>query len=190
LVSGPRQCGKTTLARGLLQERGAGTYHNWDDVELRRQWVKRPSALWPPPAPQVPLLVFDEIHKARGWKRTLKGLFDTRPYPVDIVVTGSARLNVYKKGGDSLLGRAFHFRLHPFSQGELDKNELPQPAAERMTALRARRLGPASAASERFAALLRFGGFPEPFLGASDRKARLWRRSRVEVVIREDLRDL
>lgn len=59
-------------------------------------------------------MVLDEIHEARGWKRTLKGRYDTRPYPSDVIVTGSARLNVYKNEGDSLLGRAFHFRLQPF----------------------------------------------------------------------------
>lgn len=190
LVSGPRQCGKTTLARELLRERGAGTYHNWDDVELRRVWVKRPSALWPPRSRRVPLVVLDEIHKARGWKRTLKGLYDTRPFLVDLLVTGSARLNVYRKGGDSLVGRALHFRLHPFSQGELDVARLPGSPTDRIAALFARALAPDPAAADRFAGLLRFGGFPEPFLAASERKARVWRRSRVEQVIREDLRDL
>jgi hypothetical protein len=113
-----------------------------------------------------------------------------RPHLVDLLVTGSARLNVYKKGGDSLLGRAFHFRLHPFSQGELERGSLPLAPVERIAALFDRALAADRAATERFAQLLRFGGFPEPFLGASDRRARIWRRSRVEQVIREDLRDL
>jgi predicted AAA+ superfamily ATPase len=132
----------------------------------------------------------DEIHKARGWKRTLKGMFDTRPYPADVLVTGSARLNVYKKGGDSLLGRALHFRLHPFSQGELDRSMRPAPPSDRLAALFEQGLRRNKAAAERFRTLLRFGGFPEPFLAADDRKAAVWRRSRVEKVIREDLRDL
>jgi predicted AAA+ superfamily ATPase len=135
-------------------------------------------------------MVLDEVHKAKGWKRTLKGLFDTRPFPADILVTGSARLNVYKKGGDSLLGRALHFRLHPFSQGELDRSKLPASPDGRLSALFARSLSATRAATERFDALLRFGGFPEPFLAADEQKARLWRRSRIEKVIREDLRDL
>jgi uncharacterized protein len=192
LVSGPRQCGKTTLAQTLLRERGAGAYHNWDDLELRRAWARSPSQPWPPEHPRaVPLLVLDEIHKARGWKRTVKGLFDTRPFPLDMLVTGSARLNVYKKGGDSLLGRAFHFRMHPFSQAELERStQLPADPDARLAALRVGALGTDAAATERFRALLRFGGFPEPLLAASDRRARAWRRSRIEQVIREDLRDL
>jgi hypothetical protein len=191
LVSGPRQCGKTTLARMLLRERGAGGYHNWDDVELRRRWTKNPGSLWPSGSGAgVPLMVLDEIHKARGWKRTLKGLYDTRPSLGDVLVTGSARLNVYKKGGDSLLGRAFHFRLHPFSQAELARKRLPGEPEVRLDFLRNRALKKVGGDVALFDSLLRFGGFPEPFLAANERKARLWRRSRIEKVIREDLRDL
>ncbi len=190
LVSGPRQCGKTTLARLLLDERRSGAYHNWDDVETRRLWVKKPGAMWPPSSSRPSLLVLDEIHKARGWKRTLKGLYDTRPHPADILVTGSARLNLYKKGGDSLLGRAFHFRLHPFSHGELERSDLPDAPDARLGAMFERALRRDRGAAGRFQALLRFGGFPEPFLAADDRGSRLWRRSRVEKVVREDLRDL
>ena len=106
-VSGPRQAGKTTFARQQLKLRPAGRYGNWDDVEFRRAWVKAPRALLPAPgtAGQRPLVVLDEIHKAKGWKRTLKGLYDTLELPCDILVTGSARLDVYRRGGESLLGR-------------------------------------------------------------------------------------
>ena len=97
-VSGPRQCGKTTLAKMLLRQRGIGVYHNWDDVVFRRAWAKDPSLVIPPgKGGAVPLVVLDEIHKDRRWKRNLKGVFDTRKTPCDILVTGSARLNVYMK---------------------------------------------------------------------------------------------
>ena len=127
-VSGPRQAGKTTVGRLLMAERARSRYANWDDVEFRRLWVKSPRQIASfdgeaGAGGSPPLLVLDEIHKARGWKRTLKGLFDTLVTPCDILVTGSARLDIYKRGGESLLGRQIAFRLHPFSLGELERLE-------------------------------------------------------------------
>lgn len=190
LISGPRQCGKTTLAKMLLSERAEGRYGNWDDPVFRRAWTRDPHGWAAGAGPGIPLLVIDEIHKARGWKRTLKGLFDTQEAVADILVTGSARLNVYKKGGDSLLGRAFHFRMHPFSVAELGGPAVPHTPTETLTNLRRGRVSFSRPRQEAVDALLRFGGFPEPFLRAQDAYARLWRRSRTEKVIREDLRDL
>jgi predicted AAA+ superfamily ATPase len=94
-LSGPRQCGKTTLAKMLLRQRKIGIYRNWDQAEFRRAWAMNPSAIVPrAEGENVPLLVLDEIHKDRRWKRNLKGVFDTLETPCDILVTGSARLNV------------------------------------------------------------------------------------------------
>ena len=126
MVSGPRQCGKTTLAKMLLKKRGAGTYYNWDEAEFRRTWTKKPSSLIPPARRGVvPLVILDEIHKDRLWKRNLKGLYDTLESPCDFLVTGSARLNVYRRGSDSMMGRFFHFRLHPFSLREMEREDVP-----------------------------------------------------------------
>jgi len=188
-VSGPRQCGKTTLAKMALGERRAGAYHNWDDIEFRRQWAKSPRSLIPGASRQVPLVVFDEIHKAHGWKRTLKGLYDTLETLVDVLVTGSARLNVYRKGSDSLLGRYHHFRLHPLSLREIEEPTIPSPH-DFIERLFRRDLEFEPRRQDNLDALRRFGAFPEPFLARDDRRARLWRASRVERVIREDLRDL
>lgn len=198
-ISGPRQCGKTTFAKMLLGQRADGAYWNWDDIEFRRLWAKSPSVTlrYPQRSPgkrqmsrQRPLVIYDEIHKARGWKRTLKGIYDTLEHPADILVTGSARLNVYKKGGDSLLGRYFHFRLHPFSLGEIKQHQ-PQSLDSFLRAL-GDSVSPAQSQkhADALQQLLVFGGFPDPFLKQSERFARLWRRGRVEKLIREDLRDL
>jgi len=188
-VSGPRQCGKTTMAKLLLAQRPSGLYRNWDDVVFRRQWVKNPSAIVPAPGKHAPLIVLDELHKAKGWKQALKGVYDTLAQPADILVTGSARLSVYKKGSDSLTGRYFHFRLHPLTLGELESAGAPAPD-EVLTSLFQRTRRPSQSALEAFEALVKFGGFPEPLLGQNERKARLWRRNRIDTVIREDVRDL
>src|SRR5512137_1164811 len=105
-VAGPRQVGKTTLARSLPKA-GRG-YLNWDIFEHREQILRRelpPSGLW----------IFDEIHKYRGWRNLLKGLYDGRSAGQRILVTGSARLDLYRFGGDSLQGRYHLLRLHPLS---------------------------------------------------------------------------
>ncbi len=190
-VSGPRQCGKTTLAKLMLSERGTSRYANWDDVEVRRVWVRAPKELarFAHPPKGRPLLALDEIHKARGWKRTLKGVYDTLENSCDILVTGSARLAVYKKGGDSLVGRYFDFRLHPFSLGELERRTPSSPESFLEGVFE----GPPDSLGSRqktLEALLKFGGFPEPFLRQSARFARLWQLGRTEKIVREDLRDL
>lgn len=97
-VSGPRQCGKTTFAKMLLKNRKSKAYFNWDNLNFRRLWTKDPSGIIPESTGQTPLVVLDEIHKDRRWKRNLKGVYDTLDFPCDILVTGSAKLNIYKKG--------------------------------------------------------------------------------------------
>ncbi len=190
MVSGPRQCGKTTLARMLLARRKVGVYRNWDQLAFRREWARDPSTLVPRGAgAEVPLVVLDEIHKERRWKRNLKGVYDTLESPCDFLVTGSARLNVYRKGSDSLLGRHYAFRLHPFSLRELSRPDVPAPDAL-LEALYSRAGEGGRAGREGLDALMTYGPFPQPLLDQSVRKANLWRRSREQLVIREDLRDL
>ncbi len=190
LLSGPRQCGKTTLAKAFLKQRDAGQYYNWDAVEFRRLWTKTPSALLPAAkSKQTPLLVLDEIHKDRFWKRTLKGMYDTLIAPCDIFVTGSARLNIYRRGGDSLLGRYLHFRLHPFSLREMERDDAPGPE-ETLQNLFGHTMRPSPAAKKHLDDLLAYGPFPEPLFRQDRRMANLWRQNREQIIIREDLRDL
>jgi len=143
-LAGPRQVGKTTLARSLPGAKAG--YLNWDVAEHRQRILAGE-------LPNGPLWIFDELHKYRTWRGLLKGLFDGRPAGQRILVTGSARLDLYRRGGDSLQGRYHLLRLHPFSVAEL---------------------GLASAAE--FATLLRLGGFPEPYHSGSELEARRWSR--------------
>ena len=163
-LGGPRQVGKTTLALALLQSKGPRHpgYLNWDDPHVR------PSLMRGDLPGGEPLLVLDEIHKFPRWRNLVKGLYDAQADQVSILVTGSARLDHYRKGGDSLQGRYHHHRMHPLSLEEL----APDPAPSDLDAL------------------LRFGGFPEPLLAANERTWRRWQRERLSRVVYEDLRDL
>jgi predicted AAA+ superfamily ATPase len=201
LITGPRQSGKTSLAKQLLAQRGRGAYWNWDDLTVKRRWSKNPSLILDdiPGGATHPIAVFDEIHKASRWKGALKGFFDTRGNEVDILVTGSARMNIFRRGGDSLLGRFYHFRLHPFSLGEVTRSEgaAPPTPDEFFNNLLNERRSVAGNDYVRndqlqgeFDALLKFGGFPEPFMARDKRRFQIWQRSRLAVLIREDLRDL
>jgi len=164
-VGGPRQVGKTTLALRLLAP-GATEKHpaylTWDDPRAAAK-LKRAEL----PAHQ-PLLVLDEIHKYARWRNLVKGIYDVEKSERRIIVTGSARLDYYRKGGDSLANRYRYLRLHPFSLMEMGANS----------------------DAEDLAALLKFGGFPEPLFRQNETEHRIWQRDRLTRVIREDLRDL
>lgn len=177
LLSGPRQVGKTTMARGIGKGFERTRYLNWDDPSHK---LAIKDQKWPP---DTDLLILDEIHKWQGWKNRLKGLFDTRPPGLSILVTGSARLNVYKKGGDSLFGRYHHLRLLPFTAREFHGVTQSPRFPKGLPSLR---FGSPLDLGD----LLRFGGFPEPLFAASDRVHRRWLKERFELIFRQDLRDL
>ena len=164
LSGAPRQVGKTTLALALLgaRRRRHPGYLNWDDPRVRPELLRG----------RLPggekLVVLDEIHKYPRWRNLVKGLYDTEGDRIAFLVTGSARLDHYRKGGDSLQGRYHHYRLHPLSLGELGA-------------------GPSPGDLE---ALMQFGGFPEPLLAGDTRTWRRWQRERQSRVVYEDLRDL
>jgi hypothetical protein len=154
-VAGARQVGKTTFARSLPGARAG--YLNWDVASDRERILRRR-------LPGGPFWVFDELHKFRGWRNYLKGLWDGRPEGQRVLVTGSARLDFYRFGGDSLQGRYHLLRMHPLSVAEL---------------------GVSSAADWR--ALRTLGGFPEPFFGGSAREARRWSTEHRNLLIRDEL---
>ena len=170
-VGGPRQVGKTTLARSLLPGNKSDpedttsphpAYFNWDLPAARRKIldVELPK--------NEKLLVLDEIHKYAKWRNLLKGIYDTYKDKYSFLITGSARLDYYRRGGDSLLGRYHYYRLHPLSAGELLANKYEFSIDQ----------------------LLTRGGFPEPFFAADARDYHRWQRDRLSRVVREDLVDL
>src|SRR5437867_3411405 len=180
LVSGPRQVGKTTACRSLSDQ-----YLNWDNADDRRRLLRGPAALAEALQldrlrAQPPVAVLDELHKYTKWKALLKGFFDTYGDRVHLIVTGSSRLDVFRRGGDSLMGRYLLYRMHPWSVGESLRTELPAKEIR----------PPAEIASADWEALWEHGGFPEPFLRRDSRFTRRWRSLRREQLAREDLRDL
>ena len=195
-VSGPRQVGKTTMAKDILSTRKNGEYRTWDDIAFRRVWLKGPSQV----ASSLldtsrkekgkPLLVLDELHKDKRWKSSVKGLFDLYHEKMDILVSGSARLNIFKKDGDSLLGRFFTYRLHPFSVAELigARNDDPDSFVQNIFTVKIQKHE--RDAHQILKKLMEFGGFPDPYFNADKKFWNLWRTSRIEKLIREDLRDL
>lgn len=191
-VSGPRQVGKTTLTRQLGKYFNTVVYHNWDQDSVAKAWAKDPEMLLSAfdfiKNSKKNLLILDEIHKSKNWKRKIKGLFDSHENELNIIVTGSARLNIYKKGGDSLLGRYLNFRLHPFTLGELLTDEVKNPSLSYKQILE----NSAENKNEKkiLTDLFEFSGFPEPYLEKNKRLHTIWKKDRRERLIREDLRDL
>lgn len=181
-VSGPRQVGKTTLAKEIGEAffNEKYEYLNWDNRGDKKTIL---SGAYPA---DKKLFIFDEIHKYKNWKNYLKGEHDKYKDKFHILVTGSARLDIYKKGGDSLLGRYRSYRLHPLSVGELAGrgSEKHAPFAElnffKEEAGREKTL-------ER---LLDFGGFPEVFVKQDERQLRRWHNERIDRLIKEDIRDV
>ncbi len=177
-LAGPRQVGKTSLAKRLIAGEASAMYLTWDRSEDRKR-IRKPE--WPG-APS--LIVLDELHKFQGWKRWVKGEFDRHREQHRFLVTGSARMDVFRRGGDSLQGRYHHYRLHPFSYREAEG--MPLFAARPGMALDF----PARSRAGVVDALMRFGGFPEPWLAGSERTLRRWQKERNERFFREDVRDL
>ena len=164
LLTGARQAGKTTLARQLMAGFENAQYLNWD-VPADRQLILQHA--W---SPKAGLVVFDEIHKMRDWKAHLKGAWDGRSSGQAMLVTGSARMDTFRQGGESLAGRYYHWRLHPFSVRELMVT-----------------MGLAAGAALEL--LLVRGGFPEPCLAETDTQADRWRAQYATDLIREDVLD-
>ncbi len=199
-LSGPRQIGKTTFSKHMLSQAYQGHYYNWDNPSIRRAYNENPFFFMQDINPAQPsLIVFDEIHKRQQWKDILKGAFDSIEHRHRIFVTGSARLNLFRQSGDSLVGRYTHFSLFPFSASELastplsdiwlcSKADWQQPATQLFERLK--NTADNNEYTEHIAQLLTFGGFPEPLFRASQRFSFKWHQDYISLLLHEDLRDL
>ena len=183
-LSGPRQVGKTTLAQAALPK---ACVFNYDAPEGARALLAGAGRVaevagLDDPSNRSKGVVFDEIHKFAKWKLFLKGFFDVYGKGLPIAVTGSARLDIYKRGGDSLMGRYFPYRVHPLSIGEIGLRKEVQ-----LDELVQSKVAVTEGELEH---LLRFGGYPEPFLNGTMRFYNRWKNGRIEKIFDEDLRDL
>lgn len=181
-VSGPRQVGKTTSCRNH-----ADRYANWDNLDDREEILAGPAALLESLhmnrlSESSPVALFDELHKYPRWKQFLKGFFDTYGDQVRIIVTGSSRLDTYRRVGDSLMGRYFLYHMHPFSVAETLRQDLPD--VKRIVRL------PQRPKPTDFDALWVHGGYPEPLLKRDARFSRRWQSLRTQQLLREEIRDL
>lgn len=183
-ITGPRQVGKTTLAMAIGGEAGT-RYLNWDDFDDRDLLLAGPAVLaerlgLDRASEQPPLVIFDEIHKYAKWKQYIKGFYDRYKDRCNIIVTGSARMDSFRKGGDSLMGRYFNYRLHPFSVAELLAGPMPEKEYGE----------PRKVSDKDYQALLQWGGFPDPFIKRERRFYNRWSRLREQQLLREDIREM
>lgn len=182
-IEGARQVGKTTLARRVTEK---SYYLNWDEEKARKVILKGAEDIagligLHVPEQNNPTIIFDELHKFSKWQTFLKGFYDIYGSQVHIIVTGSSKLGVYKKGGDSMMGRYFLYRMHPLSIAEVTENfsnltkeiNLPKKISE-----------------EQFESLFKFGGFPDPYLKGSLTFWNRWKKTKNTQLFKEDIREL
>ena len=180
-IGGPRQVGKTTFAKQIGKQifKGKYEYLNWDNTQDRKLILEEKLEA------ESDYIIYDELHKYKNWKNYIKGIYDKNKDRIKIAVTGSSRLDIYRKGGDSLLGRYHYFRMHPFSMAELQfvkysgvpLEDHPKPQRMKHT-------------EEVFDRLWKFGGFPEIYLKEDASEFRRWHNERTDRLIKEDIRDI
>ncbi len=180
-LSGPRQAGKTTLSKASVASHSF-QYVNWDNVkhrELILSGLNKVQTDIISDKNKTSVIILDEIHKYKHWKSLLKGCFDVMGDSYKFLITGSAKLNVFRRGGDSMMGRYFLYRIHPLSVAEI----LGRTNVEREI------VSPQEMTSEAWNNLLNFGGFPEPYLNANQRFYQRWVKLKHDQLFQEDLRE-
>lgn len=178
-LSGARQVGKTTIAESIRAHFEISDYFNWDFIKHRQSILTNNLPILEQTYLKKPLIIFDEIHKYKEWKNYIKGLYDIYHH-VSFLITGSARLDIYRQGGDSMMGRFFLYHVHPFSVAEILSPSI------NTTPFRS----PKKIDDAQWESLLKFGGFPKPLLTAEERFYQRWISQRNERLFEEDIRDV
>jgi uncharacterized protein len=178
-LSGPRQCGKTTLAKHILKKESNGEYYNWDIARDRKKILNQDFNL------DAKVWFLDEIHKYRRWRNFLKGLYDEHAPDHSMFVTGSARLDLYSRGGDSLQGRYFSHHLHPFTLSEITNTPFTD-----LDTLVTFPNNMTKSSHKSLLHLLEQGGFPEPFLEGDMKQVKRWQLLHTQRLVEEELRSL
>jgi predicted AAA+ superfamily ATPase len=183
-ISGPRQVGKTTIAKQANESIENSLYLNWDYLEDRDKILNHHHRIFENilliKSDSKPRIILDEIHKFRDWKNLIKGFYDKFGANIEFIITGSAKLNIYKKGGDSLMGRYINLTVNPLSVAEIGGNFHNN---EELI------IDPKNISSVEFEALIEFGGFAEPYLKGNPRFHKIWSKQRFEQLFREDVRN-
>ena len=185
-LSGPRQVGKTTLSMSYMEKNGGGTYFNWDILTDQKKFVKNPYFFEEENQTPGNIVILDEIHKYSRWKNYLKGAFDKFGKNFSFIVTGSGRLDLFKKGGDSLLGRYLTLPLFPFSVGEWS-GELT--AFGGFLSFLNEGLPDKKMSDDVYDSLFELSGFPDPLLRGDKSFYNIWKGERAKLLFREDIRD-
>ena len=177
-VSGPRQVGKTTITKNLLSDKSL--YFNWDYLEDRNQIISHHDELLNSVlaihSDQKPRIVLDEVHKFHDWKNLIKGFYDKFGEDIEFLITGSAKLNIYKKGGDSMMGRYINITIHPLSVAEIVGSSVNSIIN-----------APSNILKKDFDNLIKFGGFAEPYLKDSEKFHIIWSNQRFDQLFRDDI---
>lgn len=192
-IAGPRQCGKTTMVKRFLKRMDqAPHYYNWDNREVRSAYQSKNK--WYAPAvlanegADTRWVVFDEIHKYPKWKDILKDHYDTYHEQITYLVTGSARLDLFRKSGDALSGRYFLFRLYPLTLGEVASSWSPiEDDTRDAIAFIQKRLSRSGAHQGAVEQLLIFSGFPDPFISQSKKFQHKWQLDYIDSLLSDDI---
>ena len=190
-ITGPRQSGKTTLAKSKLgHENCEGLYYLWDMRSVRNKYKENELFFTAdkPRASGKPWVCFDEIHKMPKWKNIVKGIYDSSFEKYHFIVTGSAKFDISRRAGDSLSGRYFTFHLFPLSLSELvNKNTVHVGIEKSAEKFIERKMDSGINAEEELSLLLEYSGFPEPFLKQSKKFHAKWAQDYLDTVIKEDI---